>query len=90
MIANPCLSLLFPVGPKQLEATLRWPVEVLWERPRRVAAAALSLEVAAKGLVQSGLDLALAVRLAHADLALAIDRQRLARRLPRLSGESTA
>ena len=59
MIANPVLSLLFPVGPKQLEATLRWPVEVLWERPRRVAAAQLSLDAAAEGLVQSGLDLAL-------------------------------
>ncbi len=59
-------------------ATLRWPVEVLWERPKRVAAARLSVESAAQALVQSGLDLALAVRLAYADLALAMDRQRLA------------
>ena len=78
IISNPVLSLLFPVGPKQLEATLRWPIEVLWERPRRVAAAKLSLASAAQGLVQSGLDLALSVRLAFADLALALDRQRLA------------
>src|SRR5262245_27035304 len=46
MISNPTFSLLFPVGPKQLEATLRWPIEVLWERPRRVAAAQRSLEAA--------------------------------------------
>jgi cobalt-zinc-cadmium efflux system outer membrane protein len=78
LIANPVLSLLFPVGPKQLEATLRLPAEVLWERPRRVAAAKLSLEVAAKSLVQSGLDLAFAVRTAFADLALALDRRALA------------
>jgi cobalt-zinc-cadmium efflux system outer membrane protein len=78
MISNPVLSLLFPVGPKQLEATLRWPVEVLWERPRRMAAAKLSLQAAAQGLVQSGLDLALSVRVAYTDLALAVDRQRLA------------
>ena len=78
LVANPVLSLLFPLGPKQLEATLRWPAEVLWERPRRVAAAQLSLEVAASNLVQSGLDLALSVRLAHTDLALALDRHRLA------------
>ena len=78
MIANPVLSLLFPVGPKQLEATLRWPVEVLWERPRRMAAAELSLDAAAQGLVQSGLDLALSVRVAYTDLALAVDRQALA------------
>jgi outer membrane protein, heavy metal efflux system len=78
MISNPVLSLLFPWGPKQLEATLKWPAEVLWERPRRVAAAKLSLESVAKNLVQSGLDLALSVRLAYAELALAIDRRTLA------------
>jgi cobalt-zinc-cadmium efflux system outer membrane protein len=78
MIANPVLSLLFPIGPKQLEATLRWPIEILWERPRRVAAARPSFEAAAKQLVQSGLDLALSVRVAYADLALAVDRQGLA------------
>jgi cobalt-zinc-cadmium efflux system outer membrane protein len=78
LLANPVLSLLFPVGPKQLEATLRWPIEFLWERPKRIAAAQLSLDVAASSLVQAGLDLALSVRVAHADLALALDRQRLA------------
>jgi cobalt-zinc-cadmium efflux system outer membrane protein len=62
MISNPVLSLLFPVGPKQLEATLRWPVEVLW----------------AQGLVQSGLNLAMSVRIAYTDLALAVERQSLA------------
>jgi cobalt-zinc-cadmium efflux system outer membrane protein len=77
IISNPVLSLLFPWGPKQLEWTLRWPAEVLWERPKRVAAAKLSAESAAQSLVQSGLDLALAVRLAYADLSVAIDRQRL-------------
>ena len=78
MITNPVLALLFPVGPKQLEATLRWPAEILWERPRRVAAATRSFEAAAKQLEQSGLDLALSVRVAYADLALAADRQALA------------
>lgn len=78
LLANPILSLLFPAGPKQLEATLRWPVELLWERPKRIAAAELSLDVVASSLVQAGLDLALSVRVAHADLSLALDRQRLA------------
>ena len=27
LLQNPVLSLLFPLGPKQLEATLRWPIE---------------------------------------------------------------
>ncbi|MBA2354910.1 MAG: TolC family protein [Acidobacteria bacterium] len=79
LLTNPVLSLLFPVGPKQLEATLRWPIEVLWERPRRVAAARLALDVAAQRLVQAGLDLVVSVRLAYTDLALAVDRQQLAR-----------
>jgi cobalt-zinc-cadmium efflux system outer membrane protein len=78
LLTNPVLSLLFPIGPKQLEATLRWPVEVLWERPRRIAVARLAADAAGHRLVQAGLDLVLAVRSAHADLNLAIDRQRLA------------
>ncbi|WP_291987928.1 TolC family protein [Luteitalea sp.] len=78
LLTNPVLSLLFPLGPKQFEATLRWPIEVLWERPKRRAAAQLALNAIASSLVQSGLDLALAVRVSHADYALAIDRQRLA------------
>ena len=49
LLRNPVLSLLFPWGPKQLEATLRWPIEALWERPRRVAAATLAVERVATG-----------------------------------------
>jgi hypothetical protein len=31
LLANPVLSLLLPVGPKQLEATLRWPqAPLIW------------------------------------------------------------
>ncbi len=78
LLTNPVLSLLFPIGPKQLEAALRWPVEVLWQRPRRVAAAELAGEAAAERLVLAGLDLVLAVRVAYADFSLATDRQRLA------------
>ena len=78
MLANPVLSLLFPLGPKQFEPTLRWPIEVLWERPKRRAAAQLAVDATSNSLVQSGLDLALAVRLSHTDYSLATDRQRLA------------
>lgn len=78
VLTNPVLSLLFPAGPKQLEATLRWPVELLWERPKRVAAARLAADAAAHRLVQAGLDLVLAVRIAYTDLGLALDRQQLA------------
>ena len=36
LLRNPVLSLLFPLGPKQLEATLNLPFEFLWQRPKRV------------------------------------------------------
>jgi cobalt-zinc-cadmium efflux system outer membrane protein len=78
LLRNPVLSLLFPWGPKQLEATLRWPIEALWERPRRVAAATLAVERVATGLEQNGLDLVSTVKISYADLALARDRAQLA------------
>jgi cobalt-zinc-cadmium efflux system outer membrane protein len=78
LIANPVLSLLFPAGPKQMEATLRWPAEVFWERPRRMKAARLSLDAGGNTLVQAGLDLVLATRVSYADLALADARLDLA------------
>jgi len=54
LLRNPVLSLLFPWGPKQLEATLGFPVEFLWQRPRRMAVARLGLDVVAENLVQNG------------------------------------
>lgn len=78
LLTNPTLSLLFPVGPKQLEATLRLPAELLWQRPKRVAAARLALDAAGQSLVQNGLDLVLVVRVAYTDLALAQSRLVLA------------
>ena len=67
LIRNPVFSILFPLGPKQLEFTLTWPIEALWQRPRRVAAAQLDVARTAERLVQGGLDLVRDVRLAYAD-----------------------
>lgn len=78
LLRNPVLSLLFPLGPKQFEATLRFPIEVLWERPRRVAAANLALNRVATGLEQYGLNLVADVKVAYVELALARDRAALA------------
>lgn len=77
LLPNPVLSLLFPIGPRQIEAWMQWPIEVLWQRPRRVQAAQLDVERAARTLVQTGVDLARDVRVAHADAALATERLRL-------------
>ncbi|KAA0231026.1 TolC family protein [candidate division KSB1 bacterium] len=78
LLRNPMLSLLFPVGPKQLEATLTLPIEVLWQRPKRMAAAKLETQRVAENLVQHGLDLARDVRVAYADLVLAQAQNQIA------------
>jgi cobalt-zinc-cadmium efflux system outer membrane protein len=85
LLRNPILSLLFPVGAKQLEFTATWPLEVLWQRPRLVSAAKLNLEAVGENLVQHGLDLVRDVRLAFADLALAQEHASLAAEAMRLS-----
>jgi len=77
LLRNPILSLLFPLGPKQLEAAVNWAVEGLWQRPHRIALAQLDLEKVAHDLVQYGLDLGHRVRLAHTGLFLAQERAEL-------------
>ena len=79
LLANPTFSMLFPLGPKQLEFTATFPLEALWLRPKRVAIAQIEAERVAEGLVQSGLDLVRDVRGGLSDLSLARDRERLAR-----------
>ena len=78
MLPNPTLSMLFPVGAKPFELTARYPLEILWLRPKRVTAAKLDYERTAQRLVQSGLDLIRDVRVAFADVALANQRLQLA------------
>lgn len=79
MIRNPLLTLLLPLGPKQLELTAWVPLEALWQRPRRVDAAQLEVERTATSLVQTALDFVRDVKLAWADALLAVDRARVAR-----------
>jgi cobalt-zinc-cadmium efflux system outer membrane protein len=86
-LRNPVLTLLLPWGPKQLEATANLPIEVFWQRPRRVAAAKVDLERVAESLVQTGLNLMRDVRVAYADFVLANDRARIADESLRLRNE---
>ncbi len=53
------------------------PIEILWQRPKRVAAAKLNIERVAESLEQNGLNLVRDVRLGYAELALAEERTRL-------------
>ena len=74
LLRNPVFSLLFPVGPKQLEWTLQFPLDALWQRPRRVAAARLNAQAVSERLVWDALSLVAQTRTAHAD-ALIADRR---------------
>jgi len=78
LLTNPVFSILFPLGPKQLEFALKLPIEALWLRPKRVAAARIDADRAADGLVQNGLELVRDVRVACANLRLAGRRADLA------------
>jgi cobalt-zinc-cadmium efflux system outer membrane protein len=89
-IPNPVLSLLFPWGPKQLEATLRWPVEAIWQRPKRIELAQDRLEGVANSLVETGLRLARDVKIAHAELSVAREREHLTARAAELATEIAA
>jgi outer membrane protein, heavy metal efflux system len=78
LLRNPIFSLLFPWGPKQLEWTLQFPIDVLWQRPRRVAAATVNVQAVAERLVSEGLTLVAEVRQAYVDAVAAERRTRLA------------
>jgi cobalt-zinc-cadmium efflux system outer membrane protein len=86
LLSNPNLNFIFPLGEKQYEFTIKLPVEALWLRPLRVAAAELDLELAAESLIQRGIDLARDVKVAFTDALLARARARLAREAAELSG----
>lgn len=77
LLRNPVLSLLFPLGPKQLEAWLHLPVEFFWQRPKRIAVAKLNAENVADNLIQHGLNLIRDVRVAYSDLILARERAKI-------------
>ncbi len=71
LLVNPDLQMLFGIGTKPFELLLSLPIQALWQRPRRVAAAELDLESVSQGLVQNGIDLVRDVRIGHSELTLA-------------------
>lgn len=77
MLRNPVLSLLFPLGPKQLEATLNLPIDFFWQRPKRVVAAKLNAEQVADKLIQNGLNLIRDVMIAYNELKFARERAKI-------------
>ena len=67
LLVNPNFQMLAGVGSKPFEFLLIAPIEALWQRPKRVAAAKLTLESVGEQLVQNGLDLVRDTRVAFAD-----------------------
>jgi cobalt-zinc-cadmium efflux system outer membrane protein len=86
-LRNPTLQLLLPFGYKQFEMLFNLPAEVLWQRPARVQAARIEVERVAQNLEQSGLDFMRDVRSAYWNLALSVDRRKLAEDAARLRRE---
>lgn len=81
LLRNPRLDMLFPVGLKPFELLLNFPVDAFLSRPRRVQASQTAYDQLAQGLIQNGLNTVRDVRLAHADLVLAVSREKAAERI---------
>lgn len=79
LLRNPRLDMLMPVGSKPFELLLNYPIEVFWQRRRRVAMATQAYEQLGTSLIQNGLNTVRDARLAHADLVLAKERLRIAK-----------
>jgi cobalt-zinc-cadmium efflux system outer membrane protein len=77
LLRNPVLSVLFPLGPKQLEWTVQFPFELIWQRPARVAAATLNAQAVGERLVWNALTLVAETRTAHSDAVIADRRLQL-------------
>ncbi len=89
-LTNPSFFMLFPAGPKQLEFYAKIPLEALWLRPRRVAAAEFESQRLAGRVVQSGLDLVRDAKLACAEYRLSREKLRLAEQTVELSRQISA
>lgn len=88
LLPNPILSLVFPLGPRQLAAAIAMPVDFLWQRPRRVELAQRELARVGQTLVQGAIDLARDARVAYLDAQLATERVRLTREALALLAQS--
>ena len=78
LLRDPLFTFLFPLGPKQLEATLSLPIDALWLRDRRIAVAAADAQRLASELITRGIGLIHAVALAFNEVELAGARARIA------------
>jgi cobalt-zinc-cadmium efflux system outer membrane protein len=83
LLTNPQLTMIFPFSFRILEAVANWPIEAIWQRPKRVAAAKVELERVTESLVTPALDLVRDVRLAFAEYTAAQTRAVIAEEIVR-------
>ena len=77
-LKNPDFSILFPVGPKQLEYAINVPFDSVLLRPSKVRLAELQAREVANRLVQDGLNFVRDVRIAHSNLLAAQEQMQIA------------
>ncbi|MDH4197428.1 MAG: TolC family protein [Candidatus Aminicenantes bacterium] len=87
LLPNPLLSYLHLFGVKGTEGYVLWPLDALWQRPKRVATAKYNAQRIADGLVQHGLALGRDVLIGYADLDLAEKQAALVREDARVRRE---
>ncbi|MGC4007456.1 MAG: TolC family protein [Pirellulales bacterium] len=78
LLPNPELLYYFPVSDKPFKYLFDFPLESLWLRPIRVAAAEREYDRVCQRLTQTGIDLIRDTRQAYADVLLAHGRLRVA------------
>lgn len=78
LLPNPEVVYFFPVNDKPFKYLLDFPLESLWLRPIRVAAAEREYDRACQRLTQAGIDLIRDTRQAYADVVLAHGRRQVA------------
>ncbi len=76
---NPKLDVLVPIGAKPFELLLSMPLEIFWQRSRRIIASQADLDRLAQSLIQNGLNVARDARLAYSELLQMEDRAKLAK-----------
>jgi cobalt-zinc-cadmium efflux system outer membrane protein len=81
LLPNPEVVYFFPVTDKPYKYLVDFPIEALWLRPIRIAAAEAESYRVCQRLSQAGLDLIRDVRQAYADVLLAEQRLRVGKRV---------
>src|SRR5438132_812174 len=87
LLPNPEFVALFSVPEKPFRYAFDFPLEALWLRPVRMAAAGRESQRVGQRLSQAGLDLIRDVRQAYADVLLARGRQKVTQDNAKLRGD---